>query len=151
MQSIWIFFISILILWNPGCSSDKKDTDKTKTVKSTTDTLQVKSDTIPTPDPPPPGLAPGQVKVQGEVTGFRNANAEGTSKGILIINVDKVLGYGSSTPPIAASDSIEVITGSLDPKEIKIGKIVSAVISYQLMLGDSAKSSRWRLVKLEKD
>lgn len=149
MHSIWIFFISILLLWNPGCSSEKKDPNKANTLKSYQDTLQVKSDTIPTPDPPPPGLAPGQAKIEGEVIGFHDP--EKVSNGVIIIKVEKVLGYGPSTPPIAASDSVEVISGSLDPKKFKIGKIVSAILSYQLMLGDSGKSSRWTLVKLEKD
>lgn len=149
MHSIWIFFISILFLWNPGCSTDKKVSKNTETFESTKDTFAVKPDTIPTPEPPPPGLAPGQAKIKGEIIEFRDA--EGTSNGIMIINVEKVLGYGSSTPPISVSDTIEVNTGSLEPNEIEIGKIVSTVISYQLMLVDSGKSSRWTLVKLEKD
>ncbi len=149
MHSTWILIISMLFLWNPGCSSEKKDPDKAKTVKSTEDTLQVKSDTIPTPDPPPQGLAPGQAKIEGEIISFHDP--EETSNGVVTIKVKKVLGYGPSTPPITVSDSMEVTSGSLDPKKFKIGKIVSAILSYQPMLGDSGKASRWTLVKLEKD
>lgn len=148
MHSFWIFFISVLILWNPGCNSDKDNSQETKELTSTEDTAQVNSDTIPTPPPPPPGLPPGHAKIEGEVVEL--PKKEKSSSQMVTIKVNKVLGYGSSTPPIAVTDSLNVQADSFDEKEVKIGKIVSAVISYQLMLGDSGESHRWTLVKLEK-
>jgi hypothetical protein len=150
MHSFWIFIISLLFLWNPGCSSDKDNSQKTKALTSIEDTTQVNSDTIPTPPPPPPGLPPGQAKIEGKVIEFQK-NKENSSSQTITIKVNRVLGYGSSTPPIAVTDSLEVESNKLDDKELEIGKIVSAVISYQLMLGDSGEPHRWTLVKLEKD
>lgn len=150
MHLFWIFIISLLFLWNPGCESDKENSQKTKELTSTEDTVQVNSDTIPTPPPPPPGLPPGQAKIKGEVIEFRE-KVETSSSYIVTIRVNKVLGYGASTPPIAVTDSLEIIGGNLEQKDIEIGKIVSAVISYQLIIGDSDRPSRWNLVKLEKD
>lgn len=150
MHLFWIFIISLLFLWNPGCESDKENSQKTKELTSTEDTAQVNSDTIPTPPPPPPGLPPGQAKIKGEVIEFRK-KADNSSSRVLTIRVNKVLGYGASTPPIAVTDSLEIIAGNLEQKDIEIGKIVFAVISYQLIIGDSDRPSRWNLVKLEKD
>lgn len=150
MHSFWIFIISLLFLWNPGCNSNKGNSHNTKELTPTEDTAKVNSDTIPTPPPPPPGLPPGQAKIEGEVIEFQK-NKENSTSQTITIKVNRVLGYGSTTPPIGLTDSLEVESNNLDDKELEIGKIVSAVISYQLMLGDSGKSHRWTLVKLEKD
>lgn len=150
MHPFWIITLSICLFYNTGCSSNKTGSQKDNNLSSSADTIQTQSDTMPKPEPPPPGLPPGQAKVRGKVVEIGKPSADSTSA-YLIINVKQVLGYGASTPPVGTSDSLKIISRGLVQNNLKIGKIVSAVISYQQLLGDSGNSTRWTLVKLESD
>ncbi|MDX1586839.1 MAG: hypothetical protein R3222_08845 [Balneolaceae bacterium] len=105
---------------------------------------------MPKPTPPPPGLPPGEAKVEGEIVETTYPTGE-SSAAVIKIRVIKVLGYGASTPPVGTSDTLKVSSRNADQNEFKIGKIVSAVISYRQLPGQSGESSQWTLVKLEKD
>lgn len=106
----------------------------------------MKSDTVPQPPLPPPGLAPGQAKVKAEITAI-DKNKPGT----LNLKVENILGYGAATPPIAIADTLEVHYNGSDQNEISIGKIVSLVISYRYRLDDTANSPLWTFVSFDKD
>lgn len=150
MHPFWIITLSLCLFWNTGCSSNKNSSQKDNNLNSQADSIHTKTDTMPKPDPPPPGLPPGQAKVHGELVEFGRLADDSTSS-YLIINVEQVLGYGASTPPIGVSDSLKIVSHKEDQNSLKIGKIVSAVISYQQLLGGSGNSTRWTLVKLETD
>jgi len=150
VHPIWIFLLSLCLLWITGCSSQKKNSRKGENQISVQDTVKTNSDSMPTPAPPPPGLPPGQAKIKGEIV---EAGELSDSPGTyyLKLKVDQVLGYGASVPPVGTTDTLTVMARGSDQNRYKIGKIVSAVISYRQLLGDSGNSSRWTLVKLEND
>lgn len=150
MNLFWVCIISFSVFWARGCGSEKDTSKNARTVNYQSDTTDVSSDTIPQPPPPPPGLPPGQAKVKGKIIAITKYT-EDTSSGYLTLKVDKVLGYGSSTPPIARNDSIRITSTNLEQDDIQIRKIVTATITYRLVLDDTGRSSRWTLIKLEKN
>lgn len=115
--------------------------------------MQSKSDTIPEITPPPPALAPGHAKVLAVITTFDRVQMNTRKEeGRLLLKVKKVLGYGAATPPIAVSDTLKVGIGNPEEIEIHIGKIVSAVISYQERPNiNFSHALPWTLVTLEVD
>lgn len=153
MNTFGCIIISLFILAQQGCGS-KKNSAKTNGAsnyhKTDSSVVHPPSDSMPKPVPPPPGLPPGHAMIEGEVIKIvRVGNS--TSESQITIKITDVLGYGSSTPALASEDSIEVRVTNLQQKDIQIGKFVTAVLSYQLMLGETGSSSRWALVKVEQD
>lgn len=150
MHPIWILFLAISFLCFSGCGANKKNSQKGENLTSAQDTVKTDSDTMPKPEPPPPGLPPGEAKVEGEIVEVEN-QTNGRASFYVRIRVDRVLGYGASTPPIGTADTLNVFISNSDQNRFKIGKIVSAVISYQQLPGNGGNSSRWALVTLEND
>lgn len=140
-----IFFgISIIL----GCAIKEETVRKGHTSSSIKAIYAMSSDTIPDPKPPPPppGLAPGQAKVKGKVIETDKQNGH-----LLQLNVEEVLGYGASTPPIAVSDTLSIQYVESFRDEIRIGKIVSAVLSYRHQLEESGNSPLWMLVRFDEE
>lgn len=150
MYPIRLFLSIVGLLWLAGCSAHKSNSQQEKNVTATQDTVKMQSDTMPSPALPPPGLPPGEAKVRGEIVevGDQPANS---SASYFKIKINRVLGYGASTPPVSTSDTLMVTISGTDQNHFKIGKIVSAVISYHQIPGDSGNTSRWTLVTLEND
>lgn len=150
MYLIRFFTLIFSLLLISGCGANKKSSQQEKNLVSAQDTVKMSSDTIPKPSPPPPGLPPGEARVRGEIVEVGNQTNNQNSS-FFKIKVNRVLGYGSSTPPVGTADTLLVNMRVADQNHFKIGKIVSAVISYRQLPGDSGNSSRWTLVTLEKD
>lgn len=150
MYPIRLFTLILCLFMLTGCSANKKNTQREKNLAAVQDTAKTQSDTMPTPAPPPPGLPPGEAKVRGEIVEVGN-QTDYTPASFFKIKVNRVLGYGASTPPVSTADTLMITMGGMDQNRIKIGKIVSAVISYHQLPGNSGNTTRWALVTLEND
>ena len=142
--STLLLIIPIFLIVECGSKKETAQNNENPSAKDTS--IVMTSDTIPQPPPPPPGLAPGQAKIRGEVISHDNE-----IKSTLSLRIEKVLGYGPATPPIAVNDTLVVHLTAQSQNEINIGKIVSAVISYRQQLDDSKSTPLWTFVSFEED
>lgn len=153
MRSNLLIFTFAILFTGMACTGNKEASQSSEQSGSNLrDTQTVsQSDTVPVPTPPPPqpGLPPGQAMVKGEIVEYYAR--ENPSSAYFILKVNKILGYGSSTPPIAATDTIRIFLAGQQEKLPKIGKIVNSVISYRLELSDSTGTPRWTLIKFLQD
>lgn len=101
---------------------------------------------------PKPALAPGHARVTGKVVRYCRT-ADKNSADTILLEVDNVLDYGSTTPVIAAGETIAVTVQRFDKQAMdsKIGTVMTAVIEHSskaVMAGSDNRRS-WSLVKIE--
>lgn len=106
------------------------------------------SDTLPQPDQPE--LAPGTARIKGNVLSISEPE-EADGKYRLAVQVEEVLNYGSSTPPIAQSDTLQIASYE-SPEGARKCQNMTAIISYrQLMTEFEEDPALWLLVKIEEN
>ena len=109
-------------------------------------------DTIPDgPPPPPPGPAPDHVKLKGILLDITDPAGDDNGKGATIrLIVHSVEAYGSSTPPVAVSDTLKIHASRSMSRDIQnlIGKIVPAMISYRQVPLSGSDVPSWYLVDI---
>lgn len=112
----------------------------------------VMNDTIPAR--PEPGLSPGTAKVRAEITGVDTTK---TGKYVLNLEIKEILGYGSSTPPLATGQTMSIdaagffVSSNQSKRSIKPGKKVIALIRYtqSMQMGTNEKTLPWSLAEIE--
>lgn len=135
----------MLFLLLQACgTSKKKSSDENNTKDSTSTAVKSNRDTIPQPAPPDTKLAPGQAKVAGKLTAANKEN------GVLRLQVNSVLGYGSATPTIGVGDTLSIKNGSSKDQKHTVGSTVTLRIQKNISRGDDSQIPGWSLVKFEK-
>ncbi len=101
---------------------------------------------------PEPALAPGHARVSGKVVRYCRT-AEKNSSDTIMLEVENVLDYGSTTPVIAAGETITVTVQRFDKQAMdsKIGTMMTAVIEHssKAAMAGSDNHRSWSLVKIE--
>jgi hypothetical protein len=106
-------------------------------------------------DPVGERLAPGTALVKATV--IDNAT-EDEQNARITIKAEEILGYGSSTPPIAAQEKLtidveRILKNNPDTKHLmQKGSTITVVVSSQqgVSLGDSQGKQQWSLIELKK-
>lgn len=103
---ITLFFLISLIIRT--CGSSNQNSENTESTSDTVSIIQNQHDSMPKQPPPPKrGLPPGFAKVRGEVLRI-SGEGNNATKSIILLKIEKVLGYGSSTPSIAVYDTLKI-------------------------------------------
>lgn len=99
-----IKIIVLLALFINACGSSNKQARQSK---PSSDTVAKKTDSMPKPPYPEPGLSPGFAKIIGTVVSISELK-HSKSKELIIFRVNQVLDYGSSTPAIPSDDTLKI-------------------------------------------
>lgn len=101
---------------------------------------QTQSDTIP----PSKALAPGTIKLEGEVI---QIHPEKSGDGINFkLKVTHILGIGASVPPIAEKDTVEIASVK-KPKMLSPGQSLTCLIQHRKVLAGT-NAPDWELSKI---
>jgi hypothetical protein len=149
MSYIAIVITSILLISSCGSSEESKNNQHRSTVDSiekTENMSDAKADTIPNPEPPGPGLAPGQAEVKGEILEIIEEKEK--DKIMIRIQIQEVLEYGRNTSPIAADDILTVPFRKTE-YNLKAGQQITIVLQQNIMSAENAPISDWSLVKVK--
>lgn len=148
---IWICLASLIII--QACeSSDNRSGKESGEAAGSADSSAIMHDDsiLQVPPPPGPGLAPGRAKILGELKNI-SESTDGKENAVITIVVRRVIGYGPSTPPLANNVSVRVVATELrnEINNLKSGKIITAIISYQQTVLGGDESPDWSLVAVE--
>lgn len=94
----------IPLLFLAACGSSNK---QAKHAENKADSLIDNNESMSKPPPPGPGLSPGHARISGSLVSIKE-NVNSGDKKLLIFHVDKVMEYGSATPPIASGDTLNI-------------------------------------------
>lgn len=141
-------FISLIVLLN-GCKSSE---DKSAETQNGEDSLvvhdpQAQEDTVPVIPPPEPGLAPGQVRVEGTISViFGTVDPDSTQT--LRLHIQSVLQYGPSAPPVPTGDTLDifVIKGY---EQLNEGMTVRAKLQHNVSTKDTGDAPTWSLIEMD--
>lgn len=105
-----------------------------------------KADTIPTPEPPGPGLAPGQAEVEAQILEIVEKKEKDGK--LIRLQVQEVLEYGRTTSPIAADDTLTVPFRKAE-YNLKTGQQITIIVQQNIMSTEDTSKSDWSLVKIK--
>ena len=156
-----LFYICVALFFISSCdSSNNKTAEKNKadSVKQSTihtdtaDTINQKTvikDTVPPelPSPPDPAIAPGTLRLQGEVVKIHQSEKD--SSVIFDFKVLHILGIGSATPAVVRQDTIQIASVKRYNKIKTNEKIICTISNRQLLSNSGNNSSRWQLIRWE--
>lgn len=149
MSYIAIVISSVLLISSCGSSEESKDNQHRSTADSigkTENMSDAKADTIPTPEPPGPGLAPGQAEVKGEI--LEILEEKENDKKLIRLQIQEVLEYGRTTSPIAADDTLTVPFRKTE-YNLKTGQQIIIILQQNIMSAENTSISDWSLVKVK--
>lgn len=136
--------IYILVLWLTtfSCGPSEKEVKPSHHSANSISQSTMKTDTVPKIIPPPEGLAPNTIQIQGKIL---TISAKGDMNPPSIqIQINKILAVGSSTPVLHAKDTLMVQTSKADT--LNPGEEFIGILKHrQIMTG---KASPWFLVKI---
>lgn len=139
--------LTIGVVLTLGCGSSETNKNGTDSQGADTNTVKQSQDTMP--PPPAPDLSPGTARIQGQAVDIREPERPEEDYRIAV-RVNKVLGYGSSTPPIGRSDTLTIGSYTL-PESIEKGKEFVSVISYRQIMSGFDDTPLWLLVRIEQN
>ena len=138
--------ITLVVFLFGSCSSSKETADQAKNTNGGTQRISVGDQNLNQADQLAPGHAQVRMSVERVETGSGNDP-------VWIIEVKEVLGYGSSTPPIAVGKELTVNTATYfsnqddDPNQLSRRSELTCTIQHNRTPG-SANSSAWSLVNV---
>lgn len=139
--------ITLAITLTLSCASSETNTEKQNSQKADTNITAQSQDTVP--QPPQPDLSPGTARIKGHAITIREPEqAENMYR--IAIKIIEVMGYGSSTPPIATGDTLTIGSYTL-PEDFETGKKFVSIISYRQIMAGTEDTPFWLLVRIEKN
>ncbi|GAA5521589.1 hypothetical protein LQ318_07545 [Aliifodinibius salicampi] len=149
MSYIAIVITSVLLISSCGSSEESKKNQHRSTadsIEKTENMSDAKADTIPTPEPPGPGLPPGQAEVKGEI--LEIIEERENDKKLIRLQIQEILEYGRSTSQIAANDTLTVPFRK-EEYNLKTGQQITIILQQNIMSAESKPISAWSLVKVK--
>jgi hypothetical protein len=143
MTSVYILLTIFLLVQACDKKGDQSQASKDDTVRTQT----ASPDSTPKVQPAEPGLPPGQAKLQATVSEIHTHS--NTSEVVFV--VEKVLGYGSSTPPVPVGDTLSYHIKEETYTDLSLNKQqkVSLIIQRKVTL-KSSQNDGWSLIKVLK-
>lgn len=143
-----IKIILLLSLFFNACGSSNKQAKNTGT---SSDSITNKTDSMPQPPHPDPGLSPGFAKINATILSKADIKNSKTEQ-LMVLKVHQVLEYGSSTPALASNDSLKISINKeqlADNELVPSGQHLTLLIYHQRKpaLGDEDPTP-WAFSKL---
>lgn len=148
MSYIAIVISSVLLISSCGSSEESKENQNSSaadSIEKTANMSDAKTDTIPTPEPPGPGLASGQAEVKGEI--LEIIEEKESDRKQIQLQIQEVLKYGRTTPPIATDDTLTIPLSKSD-YNLKVGQQITIILQQNIKSAENTSISDWSLVKI---
>lgn len=149
MSYIAIVISSVLLISSCGSSEESKENQHSSaadSIEKTANMSDAKTDTIPTPQPPGPGLAPGQAEVKGQILEIIEEKEKDRKR--IRLQIQEVLKYGRTTTPIATDDTL-TIPLSKSAYNLKVGQQITIILQQNIKSAENTSISGWSLVKIK--
>ncbi len=144
-----IVISSVLLISSCGSSEESKESQHRSTadsIEKTENMSDTKADTIPTPEPPGPGLAPGQAEIKAEV--LEIVEEKEKDRKLIQLQIREVLEYGRTTSPIATDDTLTVPFRKTE-YNLKTGQQITIILQQNIKSAENTSISDWSLVKVK--
>ncbi len=145
MTYIAVFISLTLMLHSCENADDDSSGDQHKN-DSSSHVQPTQKDTIPAVPPPGRDLAPGQARVEGTVISTLPGPKD--SRQVLRLQIRSILGYGPSTPPIPAGDTLAIPLNA-DPDSLTKGAVIRVQLQHNISLNKNDASAAWSLINIE--
>lgn len=149
MSYIAIVITSVLLISSCGSSEESKENQHRSTadsIEKTESMSDAKTDTIPTPELPGPGLTPGQAEVKAVV--LEIIDKKESDRRLIRLQIREVLEYGRTTSPIATDDTLTVPYRK-NENDLKTGQQITIILQQNIQSVGNASISDWSLVKVK--